>query len=115
MRMTRLARSTAAAGFLLAASCWAAADCRLIEAIKRRDSKAFTTLMAEHADINAALPDGATALAWAAFLDLRDIAEKLIDAGANVNTAGEYGETPLTLALANRDVPLVEKLLKAGA
>ena len=31
------------------------------------------------------------------------------------NTADEYGETPLTLACANGDAALVEKLLKAGA
>jgi uncharacterized protein len=100
---------------LAAATCWATSDYRLIDAVKRRDAKAAAELIKQHADINAALPDGATALAWAVFLDLPDIATQLIDAGANVNTSGEYGETPLTLALANGDVPLVKRLLKAGA
>ena len=42
-----------------------AADLRVIDAIKRRDHKAVTVLLSQHADINAAQPDGATALAWA--------------------------------------------------
>ncbi len=109
-----LTRTTALV--LLAAACSsAAADYRLIDAIKRRDTKAAAALIAQHAGIDAALPDGATALAWAVFLDLPDIATKLIEAGANVNAAGEYGETPLTLALANGDAALAGKLLKAGA
>jgi uncharacterized protein len=98
-----------------AAWCFAGTENRLIEAIKRRDAKAAAALISQRADINAALPDGATALSWAVFLDLPEISAKLIDAGANVNTAGEYGETPLTLALANGDVALTQKLLKAGA
>jgi ankyrin repeat protein len=93
----------------------AAGDFRLIDCLKRRDVKAFETLMAQHVDVNAALPDGATALSWAVFLDLREPARELIAAGANVNAATEYGETPLTLALANGDVPLVRQLLSAGA
>jgi len=96
-------------------TCAAANDVRLIDAIKRRDIKAFDTLMAQHPDVNAALPDGATALSWAVFLDLREPAQKLIAAGAKVNVSGEYGETPLTLALANGDVALTTKLLEAGA
>src|ERR1700692_1322495 len=52
---------------------------------------------------------------WAAFLDLPEMAARLIDAGAEVNTVGDYGETALTLALANGDVALVDKLLKVGA
>ena len=92
-----------------------ASDLRLMDAVKRRDVKAFDKLLAQGADINAAAPDGATALAWAVFLDLPDVAEKLIAAGAKVNTAGDYGETPLTLALANGNARLSEKLLKAGA
>ena len=86
-----------------AAACWprrrlAAGDLRLVDAIKRRDHKAVTSLMAQHADVNAAQPDGATALAWAAYLDDRESAELLLAAGAKVKTADEYGETPLTLA-----------------
>jgi ankyrin repeat protein len=101
---------------LLAVSSWASpADLRLIEALKRRDVKAFDALMAQHADVNAALPDGSTPLSWAVYLDLQAPARKLIAAGAKVNATGEYGETPLTLALANGDVPLVKQLLKAGA
>ena len=104
-----------AAGMLLAVSCLAGTDFRLIDAIKRRDAKAVDTLLAQHAEVNAVLPDGATALAWAAFLDLNEVAGKLIAAGANVNSAGEYGETPLTLALGNGDAALAGKLLQAGA
>jgi ankyrin repeat protein len=100
---------------LLAAVAATAADLRLLDAVKRRDAKAFDRLLAEGADLNAAAPDGATALAWAAFLDLPDIAGKLLAAGAKINTAGDYGETPLTLALANGNARLSEKLLKAGA
>jgi uncharacterized protein len=100
---------------LVAATSVSAADLRLIDAVKRRDAKAFQTMLGQSADINAAAPDGATPLSWAVFLDLQDMAEKLIDRGAKINTAGDYGETPLTLALANGNTRLVEKLLKAGA
>src|SRR3954447_21060044 len=104
------------AALLLAASaCAAASDLRLLEALKRRDRKAVTSLLAQHADVNAAQPDGATALSWAAYLDDRESAELLLAAGANVNTADEYGETPLTLAAANGNAALVGKFLKAGA
>ena len=106
---------TGTAIVLAAALCRAGTDYSLIDAIKRRDIKAASTLIAKRANIDAALPDGATALAWAVFLDLQDIALKLIDAGANVNTAGDYGETPLTLALANGNAVLSARLLKAGA
>lgn len=100
---------------LAAVSCWGATDYSLIDAIKRRDTKAADALIAKQVNINAALPDGATALAWAVFLDLEDTARKLIETGADVNTKGDYGETPLTLALANGNVALTARLLKAGA
>jgi len=101
--------------FLAAGSCWAAADLRLIDAVKRRDHKALTSLVAQRADVNQAQPDGATALAWAAYLDDAPAAESLLAAGAKANTSDEYGETPLTLACANGDDRLVGKLLQAGA
>src|ERR1700729_3932063 len=96
--------------------CFAAApDLRLLDAVKRRDHKAFTALLRDKAEVNAAQPDGATALAWASYLDDRDSALALLAAGAKVNTADEYGETPLTLACSTGDAVLVDKLLKAGA
>src|ERR1051325_5997366 len=101
--------------FLVSVSALCASDLRLVDAIKRRDHKAVTTLMGQKADVNAAQPDGATALAWAAYYDDRESAEALLRAGAKVDTADEYGETPLTLACATGDAVLVEKLLKAGA
>src|SRR5438445_347377 len=105
----------AAATFLIAASCLAASDLRLVDAVKRRDEKAVASLIRQQADVNAAQPDGATALGWAVYLGAGETAELLLAAGASVNAADEYGETPLTLACANGDAPLVAKLLKAGA
>ena len=90
-------------------------DLRVLDAVKRRDQKTFTVLLRSKADINAAQPDGATALAWAVHLGEREMAEALLKAGANANTTDEYGETPLTLAAANGDSVLVERLLAAGA
>ena len=77
----------------VSASAVFASDLRLLDAIKRRDHNAVTTLMSQKADVNAVQPDGATALAWAAYLDDRDAAEALLKAGAKVETADEYGET----------------------
>ncbi len=101
--------------YVSAAMLCSAAEAGLIDAVQRRDTKAFERLLAGKADINAAAPDGATPLSWAVFLNLQDMAERLITTGAKVNTAGDYGETPLTLALANGNVRLARELLKAGA
>jgi uncharacterized protein len=105
----------AGATLLCAVSARAGTDLRLVQAVKRRDRNAVNALLATKLDVNAAQPDGATALAWAAYLDEADVAEKLLAAGAKPNTADEYGETPLTLACANGDAKLVGELLQAGA
>lgn len=97
----------------LAAS--AAGDLRLVDAVQRRDQQAIRTLLKQKIDVNAAQPDGATALAWAAHWDEIETAEFLIRAGANVNVANELGVTPLMLAALNGSAAMVEKLLAAGA
>ena len=89
-------------------------DVRLLEAVRRRDEKAFQALLNAKADVNGTQPDGATALAFAVHLGERSMAEALLRAGANPNAADEYGETPVTLAAGNGDAPLVARLLEAG-
>ena len=113
--MLRMLARTAGVTLLFALSAHATSDLRLLDAVKRRDPKAVTALLRTKVDVNAAQPDGATALAWAAYLDETGLAEELLAAGAKPNTADEYGETPLTLACANGDAVLVGKLLAAGA
>src|SRR5882724_3315988 len=95
------------AALLAITTCVAASDLRLLDAVKRRDLKAVKALVGEKAGLNSAQPDGATALAWAAYLDDLPSAELLLAAGAVVNSADEYGETPLTLACANGHAALV--------
>jgi ankyrin repeat protein len=51
-----------AAGLLAAGS-----DIRLPEAEKKADKAEVRTLLGQHADVNARLADGATALHWAAY------------------------------------------------
>jgi ankyrin repeat protein len=92
-----------------------ASELRLIEAIKDQNHKAIAQLIAARADVNAALPDGSTPLAWAAYQDDAETVLALLKAGAKVTTADQYGETPLTLACANGNAVVTEALLKAGA
>ena len=53
-------------------------DFRVLDAVKRRDAQALTALIRAKADVNAAQPDGATALAWAVHLGERTMAETLL-------------------------------------
>jgi ankyrin repeat protein len=100
---------------LLAASGAASDDLRVVDAAKKPDKEAVRSLIKASADVNAAQPDGATALHWAAHWDDLETAELLIRAGANLNAANEYGVTPLSLAVTDRNAAMAEKLLKAGA
>ena len=90
------------------------ADMRLIDAVKNNDAKAVRTLLAQHVNVNAAEPDGTTALHWAAQRNNPDIADLLIAAGANVKATTRYNVTPLFLAATNGNAPIIERLLKAG-
>ncbi len=90
-------------------------DLRLVEAAKNQDREAVRSLLKENVDVNAAQPDGATALAWAVYWDDLETAELLMGAGADLNAANDYGVTPLSLACSNRNAAIVQKLLRAGA
>jgi ankyrin repeat protein len=94
----------------------AAADSPLADAAQRGDRDAVRTLLKQKADVNAAQGDGMTALHWAAVQSDAEMAQALIDAGAEVKAATRVGAvTPLALACTNGNAVIVEALLKAGA
>jgi len=100
---------------LLALACVSAWAGSLSDAVRDGDRARALALLKQHADVNAAEPDGTTALHWAARQDDPDLVDRLIKAGANVKAANRYGVTPLYLACVNGSAPLIAKLLDAGA
>ena len=100
---------------LVASVAAAAADLRLVDAVKNRDRAAARALLTQKIDVNIAQPDGATALHWAAHWDDLETADLLIRARAPVNAANDFGVTPLSLACTNGSAAMVDKLLQAGA
>jgi uncharacterized protein len=86
----------------------------VVDAVKDGDRAGAIALLKQHVDVNAAEPDGTTALDWAVRQDDRDMADRLIKAGANVKAANRYGVTPLYLACVNGSAPMIAKLLDAG-
>lgn len=93
----------------------APADDPLVGAVKTGDVEAVRNLLDAGVGVNAALPDGTTALHWAVHRDNPAVVELLLGADASVNVADEYGVTPLWLACANRSSQIVEQLLSTGA
>jgi uncharacterized protein len=93
----------------------AAPDTRLPEAARAADREAVDRLIAAGTPVDAAEPDGTTALHWAVYHDDLAMTGRLLDAGANVNAANRNGATPLTLACTNAGTAIVDRLLKAGA
>jgi ankyrin repeat protein len=93
----------------------AAADLRLLDAVRNGDKSAAQSLLSQRVDVNEAQADGATALHWAAQRNDLETADLLIQAGGNVNASNDYGVTPLALACGNSNAEMVEKLLGAGA
>ena len=87
----------------------------LADAAKRQDKQAVQALLAKKADVNAAQPDGATALHWAAYAEDVELTAQLIRAGANVNVRNSYGVSPLAVAARNGNAAIIEQLMKAGA
>src|SRR5205814_384964 len=80
-----------------ASSSAAARRVSVIEAVKRGDAAAVQALVAQEVDVNAAEPDGPTALLRAASEGHATVLQVLIEGGANVNTRskGPSGRAPM--------------------
>ena len=91
---------------------------RLIDAVKAGNRDAVRLLLKNPTarnDVNAAEPDGTTALHWAVRAEDQEISQLLLRAGAKPNAANRYGVTPISLAAQHANAVLVELLLAAGA
>jgi ankyrin repeat protein len=99
----------------LAISAVSAAENTFLDAAERGDRAAAVKLLASGADVNAAGPDGTTAIMYAAANDDLELVRVLIKAGANVKLKNQFGTSALTEASIIGSAPIIDALLKAGA
>jgi ankyrin repeat protein len=97
------------------ASTLSAAEGPLVDAAKNAQKETLRALVQKKVDVNAAEPDGTTALHWAAYRDDLDSVDLLLRAGAKVNAATDLGVTALYNAAQNGNIAVVNRLLAAGA
>lgn len=81
---------------------------------KLRDSPEFAE-QADFSDVNVSSTDGDNALHWVVRSRDRSGAKALIDAGIDLNRAGDLGYTPLHIACAQGDLEMVRLLIENGA
>ena len=79
-----------------------------------RNSPEFSE-QADFSDVNVCAHDGDNALHYVARSGDRSAAKSLIEAGINVNKAGDLGYTPLHVACMRGDLEIVKLLVKSGA
>jgi uncharacterized protein len=94
----------------------AVAESPVADAAMLKDPAAVRALLRQGSDVNASQGDGMTALHWAASHGDLDLAQMLLQAGANLRaTTRINGYTPLFLASREGSAPIVSALLEAGA
>ena len=59
--------------------------------------------------------DGLPGVYWASLRDHQEVLDTLIEAGADLNIKGQWGETTLHRAAVNRECLVMTKLIRAGA
>jgi len=105
----------AVALLLVTPSIAGAAGADVADAAQKKDLGALRTLVQRKVDVNAAQPDGTTALHWAVVWNNNDAVTLLLRAGADVKARNRYGATPLSEAVTAGGAAMIESLLKAGA
>ena len=92
-----------------------AAGAEAADAAQQKDIAALRALVQRRVDINAAQPDGTTALHWAVVWNSEEAITLLLRAGADVKARNRYGATALSEAASAGSAGVVEALLEAGA
>src|SRR5262249_57937155 len=92
-----------------------AADYRLADAAMKGDLGTVRSLLVQKSDVNAAQPDGMTALHWATHKNDLEMVRVLLRAGADVKRGTRIESiTPLMMASESVNAAIVELLLTAG-
>ncbi len=107
-----LRAATLAVSLLGAAAAFA--EPAIVDAAMSGDLKAVRTLVRQTGDVNAAQPDGMTALHWAVQRRDLEMTSLLLNAGADYAIANRTGAKPLYLAAVNGDASVIGRLLDAG-
>src|SRR5688572_5436297 len=107
-------RNSTTAIFLTFAGAIAQAEPAIGDAAMNGDLKAVRALVRQAGDVNAAQPDGMTALHWA--VQRRDLPmmNVLLEAGAKHDLTNRTGAKPVYLAAINGDAAAIARLLDAG-
>jgi ankyrin repeat protein len=92
-----------------------AAPTPLIDAIKAGNRQAARAALKQTKDVNAAEPDGTTALHWAVRADDLATVDALIRAGARVSVTNALGVQPVYVAAQNGNAAMLARLLDAKA
>ena len=87
----------------------------LLEAVSQQDKDRVAKILETKPDLEQKDAKGRTALMLAAYNDDNEIAELLINAGANVNAQDEILNSPFLYAGANGNLALVKMCLANGA
>ena len=114
--MKRPTKFTAAIAVFAGTSLLAGTGTTLFDATESGDhATALRLASAKGANVNAAGPDGATPIMYAAANDDLELVRALIKAGANVKLKSQLGTSAITEAAIIGSAPIIEALLKAGA
>ncbi|RKX80035.1 MAG: hypothetical protein DRP87_00940 [Spirochaetes bacterium] len=85
-------------------------------AVRNRKKELIPMLLSAGADLNIISPDnGNSPLMDAAAIGERDIVERFIESGANLNVQSKNGQTALILAVGKGSYDIAEKLIRSGA
>jgi ankyrin repeat protein len=116
-RRRRVLRSalTSSIAALLATTAWQNAGASIASAARDADVDEVRKLIAAGSDVNAAGPDGTSALLWAAHQGSPELVSLLVKAGADANAANNFGVTPLLEASRYGDAATIKALLDGGA
>jgi ankyrin repeat protein len=101
---------------LATASMTVGANITLLDAAESGDrTTALRLLATKGTNVNAAGPDGTTAIMYAAANDDIELVRALIKAGANPKLKNQFGTSAIAEAAILGSAPIIDALLKAGA